>query len=299
MHAAAVREGSISSGQRSTHSFAERFDHLSRARSPLCLGLDPSEDLIRHWGLDDTVEGIRRFCGTILEAAGDQIAVVKPQCGFFERIGPSGMQAMAAAIAQAKSQGSLALVDCKRGDFARTMEGYAQAMLGDDSGFGGDAMTVTAYLGLEALRPVIDRAAAVGAAVFVVVRSSNTDGHFLQKARHDDGRTVAEALADSITAINREAGGSVGHVGAVIGATIDAADNAILGRLPQSLVLAPGVGAQGASIADVRDRFGEAVRRTLPSVSRAILSQGPNLTKLRDAIRRYKDEAWDAVYSAR
>lgn len=299
MHAAAVRQEPNSNGDGSTRSFAERFGHLARARSPLCLGLDPSEDLILHWGLDDTVEGMRRFCGTVLEAAGDQIAVVKPQCGFFERRGPGGMQILANAITQAKSQGSLALIDCKRGDFPRTMEGYAHAMLGEDSGFGGDAMTVTAYLGLEALRPVIDRAATVGAAVFVVVRSSNTDGHFLQKARHDDGRTVAEALADSITAINREAGQTIGHVGVVIGATIDAADNTILDRLPQSLILAPGVGAQGGSIADVRDKFGDALQRTLPSVSRAILSQGPSVTRMRDAIERYKDEAWAAVHPAR
>lgn len=177
------------------------------------------------------------------------------------------------------------------------MTGYAQAMLGDDSGFGGDAMTVTAYLGLEALRPVIDRAAACGAAVFVVVRSSNADGHVLQKATHSDGRSVAEALADSITAINVEAGVSIGHVGAVIGATIDPADKAILDRLSRSLVLAPGVGAQGAEIADVREKFGGAVQRTLPSVSRAILTQGPSVAGLREAIKRYKEEAWTATYS--
>ena len=296
---AAVRNEPNANGQITKHSFAERFAHLAATRSPLCLGLDPSEDLIRHWGLDDTVEGISSFCETVLEAAGDQIAVVKPQSGFFERLGPGGMQVLAAAIKQAKSQGALALIDCKRGDFSRTMEGYAQAMLGEGSGFGGDAMTVTAYLGLQALKPVIDRAATVGSAVFVVVRSSNTDGHFLQRARHDDGRTVAEALADSITAINRVSGDTIGHVGVVIGATIEKADNTILDRLPQSLVLAPGVGAQGASIADVRDKFGAAVHRTLPSVSRAILSQGPSVIKLRDAIRRYKDEAWAAVHSAR
>lgn len=299
MSAAAHRHEPGNINRPATRRFAERFVDLAQARSPLCLGLDPSEGLIRHWGLDDTVEGVHRFCQTVLEAADDQIAVVKPQCGFFERLGPGGMQVMAKVIAQAKSQGSLALIDCKRGDFSRTMTGYAQAMLGADSGFGGDAMTVTAYLGLDALRPVIDRAAACGAAVFVVVRSSNADGHFLQKALHDDGRTVADALSDSITAINRETGEGIGHVGAVIGATIDTADNAVLDRLPLSLVLAPGVGAQGAEISDVREKFGDAVQRTLPSVSRAILTQGPSVAGLREAMKRYKDEAWAAAYSGR
>lgn len=284
-------------GQPLIRSFSERFVTLAQERSPLSLGLDPSEDLIRHWGLDDTVEGMRRFCETVLDAAGDRVSVVKPQCGFFERLGPGGMEVMASSISRAKYQGSLALIDCKRGDFSRTMTGYASAMLGQGSGFGGDAMTVTAYLGLDALQPVFDRAAACGAAVFVVVRSSNRDGHFLQTAVHPDGRTVAEALADAITAINAGSGRAMGHVGAVVGATIDPVDSAIIDRLPLSLVLSPGVGAQGAEIADVRTKFGGAIRRTIPSVSRAILRQGPSIAGLREAIDRYRDQAWAAVSS--
>jgi len=130
-------------GRSGSQGFAERFVELSQKRSPLCLGLDPSEDLIQHWGLDDTVDGMRRFCETVLDAAGDRVSVVKPQSGFFERLGPHGMDVMAGSISQAKSQGCLALIDCKRGDFSRTMSGYASAMLGEGSGFGGDAMTVS------------------------------------------------------------------------------------------------------------------------------------------------------------
>lgn len=298
MRPSAIFQGGSETGLRpSPRSFAERFVELSQERSPLSLGLDPSEDLIRHWGVNDTVEGMHRFCETVLDAASELISVVKPQCGFFERLGPGGMEVMASSIARAKSQGSLALIDCKRGDFSRTMTGYASAMLGENSGFGGDAMTVTAYLGLDALQPVFDRAAACGAAVFVVVRSSNTDGHSLQKANHGDGRTVGETLADSITAINARSGRTVGYVGAVIGATIDPADKTILDRLPLSLVLAPGVGAQGAEIADVKAKFGSAIQRTIPSVSRAILKHGPSVAGLREAIERYRDQAWAAVCS--
>jgi orotidine-5'-phosphate decarboxylase len=37
-------------------------------------------------------------------------------------------------------------------------------------------MTVTAYLGFGALRPVLDRAANCNGAAFVIVRSSNSEG---------------------------------------------------------------------------------------------------------------------------
>jgi orotidine-5'-phosphate decarboxylase len=275
--------------------FFERWRDLADARSPLCLGLDPSEDLMRHWGLRDDAEGLRRFCDAVLEAAGERVAVVKPQAGFFERLGPAGMVEMARAVTQIRGQGALSLIDAKRGDVAGTMAGYARAMLGEDSGFGGDAMTVTAYLGLEALSPAVDRAVASGAAVFVVVRSSNPDGQALQTALHPDGRTVAEALADEVTTRNAPPGGGVGPLGAVVGATIDAAGAGILSRLPRSLILAPGVGEQGATLEDVARNFRPAIGRVLPSVSRAILRHGPSIPNLRKAIDRYRDAAWRAV----
>ncbi|WP_168073872.1 orotidine-5'-phosphate decarboxylase [Caulobacter sp. SSI4214] len=278
--------------------FADRYLDLARTRSPLCLGLDPASDLIRHWGWNDDPEALRRFCGVVLEAAADRVAVVKPQAAFFERLGPAGMSEMAAVVGRIRDQGALSLVDAKRGDVLGTMKGYAEAMVGIDSGFGGDAMTVNAYLGFDALRPVLDRAASCGAAVFVVVRSSNPEGRALQDARHADGRTVAEALADDITAYNAGLSSRIGSVGAVVGATIDPAGAAILTRLPQSLILAPGVGDQGASLDDVAARFGPAIGRTLPSVSRAILRHGPSLPALRDAIDRFRDQAWRACDAA-
>lgn len=273
--------------------FAERFARLALERSPLCLGLDPSEEVFAYWGLASDAGGLRRFCQTVLEAAGDRVAVVKPQAAFFERFGPVGMAELATVTRQLRDQDSLSLIDAKRGDVAGTMAGYAQAMLGEDSGFGGDAMTLNAYLGFEALRPALDRAQATGTAVFVVVHSSNPDGRALQAARHPDGRTVAQALADEVASASRTAGA----VGAVIGATIENAAAGLIERLPSALILAPGVGAQGAEMADVGRKFASARGRTLPSVSRDILQGGPSVTALRDAIDRYRELAWDACGS--
>jgi orotidine-5'-phosphate decarboxylase len=278
--------------------FAERFVQLAQVRSSLCLGLDPSAELLKLWGLEDDAEGLKRFCETVLEAAGDTVSVVKPQAGFFERFGPPGMVELGRVVGRIREQGALSLIDGKRGDVPGTMEGYAEAMIGDGKGFGADAMTVAPYLGFDALRPALDRAAANGAAVFVVVRSSNADGRSLQDARHPDGRTVAEALADHISAFNAKCGPGAGPIGAVIGATIDEAGARILARLPQSLVLAPGVGAQGASVADVEATFGRSLLRTLPSVSRAILREGPTVQGLRGAIGRFRDQVWKACERA-
>lgn len=279
------------------NSFYERFLQLSDERSPLCLGLDPSRALMRDWGLSDDAEGLHRFCGVVMEAAGDRIAVVKPQSGFFERFGPPGLLELAKTVAKIREQGALSILDCKRGDVIDTMEGYAEAMLGPRSGFCGDAMTVTAYLGFGALRPVLDRAAKCSGAAFVIVRSSNSEGCSVQDARLADGRTVADALADEITAFNTALGHGIGPVGAVVGATVGGITANVLSRLSRSLILAPGVGAQGASLDDVRNNFGPAIGRTLPSVLRSILRHGPSTAALREAVDRYRAEAWRAAES--
>jgi orotidine-5'-phosphate decarboxylase len=273
-------------------SFAERFADLAIRRSPLCLGLDPSQELLKHWGLADDPAGLRSFCSRVLEAADGLVAVIKPQSGFFERFGPDGMAELAAVNAQIRGRGALCLIDAKRGDLAGTMAGYAAAMLGPGSGFGGDAVTVSAYLGFDALRPVFDRAAATGTGVFVVVHPSNPEGRALQQARHRDGRTVSETLADQIDDWNAAQGPGVGPLGAVVGATIDPADTVLIDRLPRSLILAPGIGPQGAAMADVTEKFRSARGRVLPVVSRAVLRAGPAPAALRDAIKRCQDATW-------
>ena len=270
--------------------FAHRFAAISKARSPLCLGLDPSAELLAGWGLTQDAAGLEAFCARVLEAAGDLVGVVKPQAGFFERFGAAGMVELARAIGQAQAQGALCLLDAKRGDVPGTMEGYAQALVGP-GGFAADAATLNPYLGFDSLAPAFARAQAYDAALFVVVRSSNPGGRDLQAARHADGRAVAERLADQIAAHNAQARPVLG---AVIGATLQAQETGLLERLGEALVLAPGVGAQGATMAQVGERFAAVRGRVLPSVSRDILRAGPDVASLRAAILRYRDEAWDA-----
>ena len=128
--------------------------------------------------------------------------------------------------------------------------------------------------------------------MFVVVRSTNPGGHMPQNARLVDGRTVAEGLADEITTQNASFGGSPGPVGAVLGATLPEGDAGVVQRLPRSLILVPGLGAQGAEMSDAVRKFATARGRVVPTLSRGILQHGPNITRLRDAVLRHKDAAW-------
>lgn len=273
--------------------FADRFETVASRRSPLTVGIDPAPETLKLWDLPQSAEGVRVFGLEMIEALGDRVGVFKPQIAFFERFGWQGMKAVAEVIAAARSADALVIADVKRMDIGHTLSAYAAAWLGPDAGTPVDAITLGAYMGAGSLAPVVARARECGAGLFVVVRSSNPDGLALQNARMEDGRTVADALSDDLAAFNAPARNrlGVGPCGAVVGATLDDAGE-VLARLSSSLILAPGIGAQGATMADVKSRFGhEAARRTLPSISRQIAHAGPSRAAIRDIADRLIDEA--------
>lgn len=266
--------------------FAQRFLELAQSRSPFCLGIDPTPQLLNAWDLPHSAAGLAQMCETVAAAAEDLLAIVKPQIAFFERFGSKGIQVLEKLIDSFHERGTLVLVDGKRGDIGSTVEAYAQAYLGPASAFRADAMTAHAYLGLGSLKPLLTHAVEAGAGVFVVVRSSNVEGIPLQTAvLHNDGRTVAESLADMITEFNEQVSVSeIGPVGAVVGATIENDLLPTLDRLPGSLILAPGIGHQGATYDDLRRRFERHAARAIPSSSRAVLDYGPTVEQLRSEI---------------
>jgi orotidine-5'-phosphate decarboxylase len=267
--------------------FQQRFRALAAQRSALCVGIDPSAESLRGWGLPDDVAGLRAFCERLVEICAPLVAVMKPQAAFFERHGPEGMAVLRDAVAAIHSRGALALIDVKSGDIGSTAVAYGEAYLGPNSAYRGDAMTASPFLGFAALAPIVDIARRTATGVFVVVRSSNPEGGGLQQATMAAWRTVAECLADEIAAAD---GDDLGPVGAVVGATLGAEAGALAARMPNALLLVPGIGAQGATLADVRRDFGPHHTRVIPSISRGIARDGPDRQALRQAVERYVAE---------
>jgi orotidine-5'-phosphate decarboxylase len=257
---------------------------------PLCVGIDPSPKLLAQCGLADDPSGLRAFGRRVLEAARYELPIVKPQMAYFERHGSAGLAALEALLADCRGEGLLVLLDGKRGDIDATAEAYADAFSRPGAPLACDAWTAHAYLGFGALARGVDASLAAGTGVFVVVRSSNPEGTPTQTARLPDGRSVAEALADEIADANARPAPSGGGIGAVLGATSDES-GALAARLPGAWLLAPGVGAQGATFADVKRRFGSAASRVLPNVSRGILARGAAPTQIAEALAQLRGEA--------
>ncbi|MDX6346709.1 MAG: orotidine-5-phosphate decarboxylase [Streptomyces sp.] len=271
--------------------FGARLRRAMDARGRLCVGIDPHASLLASWGLSDDVAGLERFTYTVVEALADRVAVLKPQSAFFERFGSRGIAVLERAVVDARQAGALVLMDAKRGDIGSTMAAYAATYLDKDSPLFSDAVTVSPYLGFGSLRPALDAARISGAGVFVLALTSNPEGAEVQRAATPDGRSLAQVMLDHIAEENRGAT-PLGSVGAVVGATLAEAGVELAVNGP---LLAPGMGAQGATAADLPRIFGAAVRNVLPSFSREVLRHGPSVAGLRESAAREAAEVAESV----
>ncbi|MGW2678604.1 orotidine-5'-phosphate decarboxylase [Streptomyces sp. NPDC001436] len=272
--------------------FGARLRAAMDARGPLCVGIDPHAALLETWGLADDIAGLERFSRTVVEALADSVAVFKPQAAFFERFGSRGVAVLERTVADARAAGTLVVMDAKRGDIGSTMAAYAAAFLDPASPLFSDALTVSPYLGYGSLKPAVDLARASGAGLFVLALTSNPEGAEVQRAVREDGRSIGATMLAHLAAENAGAE-PMGSFGAVVGATLgdlSSFDLDINGPL-----LAPGIGAQGATAADLPAVFGAAVGNVVPNVSRGVLRHGPDTAALRSSAKRFADEIREAV----
>jgi orotidine-5'-phosphate decarboxylase len=276
-------DGALPRGPR--RSFGARLHAAIADRGPLCVGIDPHAALLHEWGLADDVAGLERFALTTVEAVAPHAAVVKPQSAFYERFGSRGIAVLERVIAESRAAGALVLLDVKRGDIGSTSQAYADAYLDPTSPLASDAITVSPFLGFGSLDPLVDTARRHDAGLFVLALTSNKEGPEVQHARVDEGGTVAGTMLDHLRRLNADAT-PLGSFGAVVGATIGDTDEDLAFNGP---VLAPGFGAQGGTLADVRRLFGSAAA-VLPSSSREVLRLGPSVDAMRDFVLRTNED---------
>ena len=279
-----------------TAPFGTRLRAAMDTLGPLCVGVDPHPGLLSAWGLPDDADGLARFAGACTEAFAGRVAIVKPQSAFFERHGSRGIAVLERLLADLRSAGTLTLLDVKRGDIGSTMQAYAEAYLPDGAPLAADAITLSPYLGAESLRPALDLARDQGRGAFVLALTSNPEGPSVQHATAPSGRSVAGDVV-ALAAVENATAPDLGSVGLVVGATVGSA----VADLGLDLagcggpLLAPGVGAQGAGPAELREVFGAARRQVLASSSREVLGAGPSVAGLAAAVERTRDAVLTAL----
>jgi orotidine-5'-phosphate decarboxylase len=236
---------------------------------------------------------IERFSLGVIDAVATDAAAVKVQAACFERYGTEGYAVMGRVLSAARARGLVVVLDFKRGDIGISAEHYAASA----RAAGAHWTTINAYLGADGIAPFV----AHGAGSFALVRTSNPSGDALQSLPLADGRTVAEAVADLVASLGASTVGASGFsaLGAVVGATKRAEIASLRARMPRTIFLVPGYGAQGGTADDVRACFTDGQRGALITASRSVIypkaSGGPAGAapwerSIRDAARLFADE---------
>lgn len=278
---------------------------VKQCGTPVLVGLDPRlqnlpESLSRGVPSSDAravAEAYTRFCHEVIDVVAERVAVVKPQAAFFELLGPPGMRALRDVIAYARRKELLVIIDAKRNDIGSTARAYAEAYLGDSppSSWGGDALTVSPYLGGDSLEPFFDIATDREAGVFVLVKTSNPGGGLFQDLRADD-RPLYQHVADYVQQWAARTVGAAGYgaIGAVVGATYPPQQAELREQMPNAWFLVPGFGAQGASARDVKGAFAADGLGALVNSSRGIIF-AHSRPEYRD---RWGDRQWQEAVDA-
>ncbi len=212
-------------------------------RTALCLGVDPDpEALPARFSAD--LRGVEAFTEVLLDAALPYAAAVKPNLAFFEAFGADGLAALERLRLRIPS-GVPVVIDAKRGDIGSTAARQAVALY---DRLGADAITVSPYLGSEAITPLLDRPERFA---YVLCRTSNPGAgelQDLQVAGDLDAEWPSEPLYVRIARRVSLWNERFGTAGLVVGAT--APDEMALLRsvAPELAFLVPGIGAQGGDV---------------------------------------------------
>src|SRR4249919_3737747 len=266
-----------------TTNFADRLaEAVERKRSQLVVGLDPRPDLLpvelkgeAHLGRAQAADACARFCRGLVDAVAPYVVAVKPQVAFFEALGSDGVRALEDVCAYSRAAGLQVIADAKRGDIGSTARAYATAYLESPDGRPplADAVTVNPYLGRDSLDPFLAACRRDGAGLFLLVRTSNAGAADIQDAMLLDGRPVWRHVAQLVDEWGQDLVGARGlsSVGAVVGAMVPRIIGDARREMPRAIILLPGVGAQGATPADVARAFTSGPASALVNASRSVI----------------------------
>ena len=253
------------------------LESIQKKGNPVLVGLDPRWDSLPaecrfHTGglapsAHIVADAFERFCMAIIDIVAPLVPAVKPQSAFFEQYGPEGMIALRNVIRYAKQKGLLVIFDGKRNDIGSTAEAYATGILGTDSAWGADALTVSPYLGDDSIEPFVHTAVERNAGVYVLVKTSNVGGTMLQDLVVD-GKPIYRHVAEYVEQLAQQTSGSVG---AVVGATWGEQLAELRQVMPSAPLLVPGYGAQGGTAEDVAKAFHADGQGALINNSRGII----------------------------
>lgn len=211
------------------------FEKLQGAQqtnnSWLCVGIDPSPQLLPA-GVD-----VFAFGKQMVDATSDLVCAYKLHLAFYLTFGADGFKALQDTIAHIPDHIPVVL-DAKFGDIGYSAEHYARVAY---DLLGADAVTVSPYVGMDAVTPLLDYA---DKCVFVLVRSANTTSNDFQLWPNETAPLFRYVTAQ----LNTLAGSYPMRLGLGVAATQPHDLTRIRSWAPSLPFLIPGIGTQGGNL---------------------------------------------------
>lgn len=261
--------------------FADRLiERIRICNSPVVAGLDPDYNKIPEFirkQYKSIGAALFAFNKGLIDALYDVVPAVKPQLAYYEMYGVTGLVAFKSTVDYAKAKGMLVIADAKRGDIGTTSEAYAKAYLEtsptSEGAFDCDALTVNPYLGGDGVLPFVKLCAENGRGIFTLVKTSNRSSGQLQDLKTESGKRIYEVVAELVDEWGASCVGSSGYssVGAVVGATYPEEAAVLRRKMPHTIFLVPGYGAQGGSAETVAVNFNADGLGAVVNASRSIM----------------------------
>lgn len=271
-------------------SFDRLIDKIIELKNPTVVGLDPKLEYVPEylqrrfldddgWTLKAAAKAIFAFNQAIIDQIHDIVPAIKPQAAYYEMYGHYGIKALEKTIRYAKLNGMFVITDGKRNDIGATMEAYTNAHIGmvkvgdcEMEAFGADALTVNGYLGTDGIAPLLNVCKERDKGIYVLVKTSNPSSGELQDLLIGDTPVYA-VMGDMCEKWGADTIGRYGYsaVGAVVGATYPEQLSELRKRLPHTMFLVPGYGAQGGGAEGIKGAFDENGLGAIVNSSRAVM----------------------------
>lgn len=271
-------------------SFDRLIKKIIETKNPTVVGLDPKLEYVPDYikneffnadgmTLKAAAKSIFLFNQLIIDSICDIVPAIKPQAAYYEMYGHYGVKTLEKTIRYAKLKGMFVITDGKRNDIGATMEAYTSAHLGtvmvgdtECEPFAADALTVNGYLGTDGIDPLLKVCAEKDKGIYVLVKTSNKSSGELQD-KLIDGTPVYAVMGDMCEKWGENQIGEYDYssVGAVVGATYPEQLSELRKRLPHTMFLVPGYGAQGGGAEGIAGAFDKNGLGAIVNSSRAIM----------------------------
>jgi orotidine-5'-phosphate decarboxylase len=218
--------------------FTDKLNSAWRtSKSLVCVGLDPEMPKLPA-RFRERPDGVFAFHKAIVDATHDIVCAYKPQFAHHAALGAYDQLAAIIDYIHDRYPSVPVILDAKRGDMGNTAMYLAQEAF---DRFKADAVTVSPYLGTDAIEPFTKYA---DRGTILLCRTSNPGAADLQELLID-----GEPLYMKVARLAATKWNANNNVSLVVGATapqVIADVREVVGDMP---LLVPGVGAQGGDVA--------------------------------------------------